>query len=160
MAGGMDLGTSSKNGKKSLDAALNMVPFIDLMAVTIAFFIQAGTWTQVAGMAVSTTGASSASTTDEPPPLPVSVVVTETSLRLTVGTTTYDPMPISRNKAGRIELAPLRLALTQLKQERPEQSAITIEAEDAVAYDDLVRVIDQCLGSKFQNASVTAVATR
>lgn len=29
MAGGMDLGTSTKGGKRSLDAAINLVPFID-----------------------------------------------------------------------------------------------------------------------------------
>jgi len=91
-----------------------MVPFIDLMAVTIAFFIQAGAWTQVGGMAVSTAS--------------------------------------SR--------APLKLALAQLKEQRPEHVSITVEADAAVAYDDLVRVIDQCVGSKFPDVAVSAAATR
>ena len=46
MAGGMDLGTS-KGGKKALDAAINLVPFIDLMAVTISFLIMTAVWTQI-----------------------------------------------------------------------------------------------------------------
>ena len=37
MAGGMDLGTGGKGKKKPLDTAINLVPFIDLMAVTISF---------------------------------------------------------------------------------------------------------------------------
>ena len=53
MAGGMDLGTSSKGGKKPLDAMINLVPFIDLMAVTIVFLIMTAVWTQLARMDVT-----------------------------------------------------------------------------------------------------------
>ena len=45
MAGGMDLGTGGKGKKKPLDAAINLVPFIDLMAVTISFLIMTAVWT-------------------------------------------------------------------------------------------------------------------
>ncbi len=40
MAGGMDLGDGGKSKKKPLDTAINLVPFIDLMAVTISFLIK------------------------------------------------------------------------------------------------------------------------
>jgi biopolymer transport protein TolR len=36
MAGGMDIGTHGSGKKKPLDATINLVPFIDLMAVTSA----------------------------------------------------------------------------------------------------------------------------
>jgi hypothetical protein len=39
MAGGIDLRGSGKSRKKALDATINLVPFIDLMAVTIVFLI-------------------------------------------------------------------------------------------------------------------------
>ncbi len=159
MAGGMDLGTSSKGGKKSLDAALNMVPFIDLMAVTIAFFIQAGTWTQLGALQVTQAGQdSSAPTSDTPPPMPVNLLVTGNELRLSVGGTTVGTMPVVRNKKGALELHPLQVALAQLKDDRPSEGTITVEAEDAVAYEDLVRIIDQCNGSKFHNVAVMPAA--
>lgn len=48
MAGGLDLGGSGAvKGRRPLDAALNLVPFIDLMAVTIVFLIMTAVWTQV-----------------------------------------------------------------------------------------------------------------
>jgi hypothetical protein len=48
MAGGMDLG-NDKGPKKPLDATINLVPFIDLMAVTISFLIMTAVWTQIGG---------------------------------------------------------------------------------------------------------------
>jgi len=47
MAGGGDPGVPQKGGKKPLDTVINLIPFIDLMAVTIAFFIMIAVWTQV-----------------------------------------------------------------------------------------------------------------
>src|SRR3954466_6028559 len=58
MAGGMDLGTGGKGGKKPLDAAINLVPFIDLMAVTISFLIMSAVWTQVGRLQVASSGPS------------------------------------------------------------------------------------------------------
>ena len=56
MAGGMDLGNTGKGGKKPLDTAINLVPFIDLMAVTIAFLIMTAVWTQVGRLQVGQAG--------------------------------------------------------------------------------------------------------
>ena len=55
MAGGMDLG-AKKGGKKSLDTPINLVPFIDLMAVTISFLIMTAVWNQVAKLPVTQEG--------------------------------------------------------------------------------------------------------
>jgi biopolymer transport protein ExbD len=58
MAGGMDLGVS-KGGKKSLDTPINLVPFIDLMAVTISFLIMTAVWGQISKLGVSEAGGDS-----------------------------------------------------------------------------------------------------
>src|SRR3954465_14783716 len=65
MAGGMDLGTGGKGGKKPLDVAINLVPFIDLMAVTISFLIMTAVWTQLSRLQISQ---AAPSTTAEPTP--------------------------------------------------------------------------------------------
>ena len=57
MAGGMDLGQGGKGGKKPLDTAINLVPFIDLMAVTISFLIMTAVWTQIGRLQVAQAGA-------------------------------------------------------------------------------------------------------
>lgn len=123
MAGGMDLGGSGSKGKKPLDTTINLVPFIDLMAVTIVFLIMSAVWTQLRRLQVSQQGQ------DEGPapltdPLPITVLLTE--------------------------------HLKKVKQEQPDQTAITLSTEDGVKYEDLVRVIDACIGSQFPSVSVLA----
>src|SRR6185295_17411548 len=56
MAGGLDLGSGGKRGKKPLDTAINLIPFIDLMAVTIAFLLITAVWSQTGVQPVGSAG--------------------------------------------------------------------------------------------------------
>ena len=152
MAGGMDLGTSTKGGKRSLDAAINLVPFIDLMAVTISFLIMTAVWTQIGRIPVSQSqGAPSDEAADA---LQVSLRVTGEALRLTVDGAARQLLPLVRDPKGRLDLSKLQAELKELKDARPAQQAITIEAEDSVRYDDLVRIIDGCIGQGLVSVQV------
>lgn len=159
MAGGMDLGAGGKGGKKPLDASINLVPFIDLMAVTIVFLIMSAVWTQLGRLQVSQSGQSSS---DEQPPdqkQPINLLITEKELKLSVGGTPFDTVPVTRDEKGRIELTRLTGYLGQIKRDQPDQSAITLQTEDAVLYDDLVRIIDNCIGAQFPSVSVSPAST-
>lgn len=143
MAGGMDMGGGGKGGKKPLDTTINLVPFIDLMAVTIVFLIMTAVWTQLGRLQVSQSGQSSSD--QEPPPTtlqPITLLITEKDLKLTVGGSQLEPLPITRDDKGRIETEKLVGKLKELKTQQPDQSAITLSTEDAVKYEDLVRLID------------------
>jgi biopolymer transport protein ExbD len=45
---GVDVGGGGGKGKRSLDSEINMVPFIDLLMVTIAFLLITAVWSQMA----------------------------------------------------------------------------------------------------------------
>src|SRR5580700_3586495 len=45
---GVDVGGGGKGGRKSLDSEINMIPFIDLLFVTIAFLLLTAVWTHMA----------------------------------------------------------------------------------------------------------------
>ena len=45
---GVDVGGGGKGGRKSLDSEINMIPFIDLLMVTIAFLLITAVWTHMA----------------------------------------------------------------------------------------------------------------
>lgn len=156
----MDLGTSGKGGKKPLDTNINLVPFIDLMAVTIVFLIMTAVWTQLGRLQVSQSGNSAS---DEPPPQtqlqPITVLITEKDLKITVGGSQLDPMPITRDDKQRLEVGKLTEKLKELKTQQPEQNAITLSTEDAVRYEDLVRVIDVCIGNQFPSVSVSPASS-
>lgn len=156
MAGGMDLGTGGKGGKKPLDAALNLVPFIDLMAVTIAFLIMTAVWTQLGRLQVSQAG-QNASEESQPDPNQVNItlLLTDKDMKLTVGANAFDPIPFTRDPKGRLDVTKLTEKLKEVKTQLPDKNNLTLQTEDSVHYEDLVRVIDTCIGSQFPSLSVS-----
>jgi biopolymer transport protein TolR len=161
MAGGMDIGQGGKGGKKPLDTAINLVPFIDLMAVTISFLIMTAVWTQIGRLQVSQAGGSAEEDpqTETAKTVQLTLLVSPTELRLTADQTTYDPITITRNSAGRLDLEKLTLRFKELKSNLPDQVAITVQPEDKVRYDDLVRIIDECIGAGLPQVSLAATTT-
>jgi len=160
MAGGMDLGTSSKGGKKPLDTAINLVPFIDLMAVTISFLIMTAVWTQIGRLQVSQSGGISQEEQQEQEnQVPVNLTVTEKELRLSAGPASFDPIPVTRNEKNKIDLTRLAEKIKELKSTlSPEPTAITVTPEDTVRYEDLVRIIDECKGLGLENVSLASMS--
>jgi biopolymer transport protein TolR len=160
MAGGMDLGGGGKGGKKPLDTNINLVPFIDLMAVTIVFLIMTAVWTQLGRLQVSNSGqnASEEQPQENKPP-PPSLLITEKELKLSVGGLQYDPIPIVHDEKGKIDLKKLIENLGKVKTEQPDQATITLQTEDNVLYEDLVRIIDACIGAQFPSVSVSPASS-
>ena len=158
MAGGMDLGTGGKSNRKPLDATINLVPFIDLMAVTISFLIMTAVWTQIGRLQVSNSGGPTDPNQQEEKEktVPLTLLITDKQLQLTVGTTSDAPIPIVRDAKGRLELAKFEARIKEVRAQLPDQSAITLQPEDAVKYEDLVRIIDDSIGLGLPNVSVAA----
>ncbi|WP_224244765.1 ExbD/TolR family protein [Hyalangium gracile] len=159
MAGGMDIGQGGKGGKKSLDTAINLVPFIDLMAVTISFLIMTAVWTQIGRLQVSQAGGPS--TQEETPPeqtktVQLTLAITPEQMVLTADQSSFEPIPITRNEKGKLDMTKLIERFKQIKEQFPDQSAITLQTDDRVQYDVLVRIIDECMGSQLPQVSVMA----
>ena len=148
----MELGTNGKGGKKPVDSALNLVPFIDLMAVLIVFLIMSAVWTQLNRLQVSQAG--SDTTTVGTPEVPLRVRVTARALRLCVGPDQRPPLNVTRDERGRLEVDTFIARLAELKRSFPETAAFTVEVEDDVKYEDLIRVLD-AVNPSFPNVSVT-----
>ena len=154
MAGGMDLGGGK--GKKSLDVAINLTPFIDLMAVTISFLIMTAVWTQIGRLQVSQGGDSGDPSEQQDKTVPVTLVVSPTEMKLTAGEVDYGVLQVTRDDKQRLDLTKLQEQFKKLRDQLPEQNAITVQAGDALHYEDLVRVIDECIGAGLPNVSVAA----
>jgi biopolymer transport protein ExbD len=157
----MDIGQSGKGGKKPLDAAINLVPFIDLMAVTISFLIMTAVWTQIGRLQVSQAGGSAEEDpqTETAKTVQLTLMVSPTELRLTADQTAYDPITVTRTDGGRLDLVKLTERFKELKANLPDQVAITVQPEDKVRYDDLVRIIDECIGAGLPQVSLAATTT-
>ncbi len=158
MAGGMDLG-GGKGGKKSLDTAINLVPFIDLMAVTISFLIMTAVWNQISKLQVSVSGPSSGGEAQTPQEhLNIIVVMTEKGFTINTGSALVTVDKNANNKYvycragtdafdGDINKCDENTLIGQLRKVKakvPEQQNITVNCEGDINYSDLMRVIDTC----------------
>lgn len=136
-----------------MDAAINLVPFIDLMAVTISFLIMTAVWTQVGRLSVSQSGGG---TGDGPvaEQVPLTLHLSEARLVLTVGGV-ETPLPHARDAQGRLDVAQLVVKLREVRAQLPTQSRITLQTDDGVRYEDLVRTLDSCIGAGLDDVAVS-----
>ena len=163
MAGGGGVpegGGRGKGKKKALDAVINVIPAIDLLSCCIAFLLFTAVWTQISRLQTQSWGPGGPPpTAEQQKQLLVTVTVTERGLSLT----TSAGMALDIPSAGRTpeggpvyDVRMLAQKLKQLKVEYPDQSSVTVAADDAVIYADLVKVIDVCLGAGLSAVAVTA----
>ncbi len=165
MGGGAmpEQGGGGKKKKKSLDAVINVVPAIDLLSCLITFLLYAAVWTQISRLQVQQlgTGAPDPATLEQQQKaLIVTLAMSERGFNLSTSAgTSFDVPSLGRTSEGgtQFDLKGLGERLKQLKNDYPDQSAITVQAEDTIAYGDLVSVIDACLGAGLVSVSVSGV---
>jgi biopolymer transport protein TolR len=165
MGGGAmpEQGGGGKKKKKSLDATINVVPAIDLLSCLITFLLYAAVWTQISRLQVQQlgTGAPDPATAEQQQKsLIVTLAMGERGFNLSTSAgTSVDVPSLGRTTEGAIQFDMKALSdrLKQLKNDYPDQSAITVQAEDTVAYGDLVGVIDSCLAVGLVSVAVSGV---
>ncbi len=145
-------GGGGKKKKKSLDAVINVVPAIDLLSCCITFLLYTAVWTQISRLQVQQlgTGAPEPSAAEQKQTLLVTLSMGERGFNITTSTgTSVDVPSLGRDAQGktRFDLNGLSTQLRTLKGNYPDAAAITVQAEDTVAYGDLVQVIDASIGA-------------
>lgn len=143
---------SAKGGRKALDAAMNLVPFIDLLSCCLSFLLITAVWSQVAGLSVDERPDGSAR---EEAPQPTTPRLT---LYIDGGGYTLSPSDgqsraIPRT-SGHYDDQRLGEALRAAHDLRPDIAALEIRAADKTEYTDLIKAMDVALGAHFTALSV------
>jgi len=149
---------TGKKGKKSLDSELNLVPFIDLLSCLIAFLLITAVWTQISALRVAQTGGLD-STPPEPPKdntIDVRVTLTDRGYTLSLAGALVELPKVSKAAGMGYDTKGLVEKLKLVKTQYPDQRAVTVAAEDAVVYENLVDTIDQVVAADLPDISVTA----
>src|SRR5213075_762112 len=91
---GVSVYTGGKGGKKSVNADLNLVPYIDLLTCMVAFLLITAVWTQLARLQAQQKGQGQAGE-DAPPQVQdkITIVVNQEGFNLVVG---QDQTPIPK----------------------------------------------------------------
>jgi biopolymer transport protein TolR len=155
--GGTSLPDSGgKKRKRALDATVNVVPAIDLLSCCISFLLFTAVWTQISRLQAAPLGAGAAAETQTVKSLTVTLTMGDRGyvIATSAGATIEIPALGRDGNAVQYDLKGLAERLKKLKTEFPDQAAITLAADDAVLYADLVHTIDACVGAGLANVSV------
>ena len=144
---------TGKGGKKALDAELNLVPFIDLLSCCISFLLITAVWTQIAGLQVASSGGPPEQQTKQETTIDVRLLLNDKGYQLTMAGANIDIPKVD----GAFDRKSLGEKLRTLKTNLPDQTAITVQPEDSVAYADLVETVDTAMGEKLRNVTVAPV---
>jgi len=150
MAGAAPQEHTGKGGKKPLDAELNLVPFIDLLSCCISFLLITAVWTQIAGLQVASSGGPPEQQTKQETTIDVRLLLNDKGYQLTMAGANIDIPKLD----GAFDRKSLGEKLRTLKTSLPDQTAITVQPEDSVAYADLVETVDTAMGEKLRNVTV------
>jgi biopolymer transport protein ExbD len=145
----------TKGGKKALDAEINLVPFIDLLSCCISFLLITAVWTQIAGLQVASSGGPPEPQQKQEQTIDLKLLLTEKGYQISTpeGALEIPKVTVAGGQAA-YDRRTLAEKLRTLKSRLPDQNAITVQPEDAVAYDDLVSTVDICLGEQLRNVTV------
>lgn len=149
MAGGMSM-PASKGGRKSLDAAINLVPFIDLLSCCISFLLITAVWSQLAAVPVAHGGQGGEG--GEPPEVQLTLVIHGDDFLLRKSTGEDVPISGPPGSSGYVELTAM---LKQVKQAYPRTESITVRADDTVPYERLIQTLDTLRGASFPGIHVS-----
>lgn len=144
-----------KSGKKPLDAAINLVPFIDLLSCCISFLLITAVWTQLARMDVTQKGQGAAGASDEKPPEPtvnLTLYIDKDGFTFAKSTGESTPIPMKGEEYDYTKLADI---LKDAKTAYPDKNDIQVKADDSVQYQKIIRTMDIVLSAKFPDIGLS-----
>src|SRR5258708_4126051 len=146
---------TGKGGKKPLDAAINLVPFIDLLSCCISFLLITAVWTQLARMDVQQKGQGAAGSTDEKPPenqVNLTLFIDKDGYIFQKSTGESTPIPM---KGDDYDYAKLSEILQKAKTDYPEKNDLAVKADDAVIYQKIIKTMDVALTAHFPDIGLS-----
>ena len=148
-----------KGRRKSLDLTINVVPAIDLLSCCITFLLVTAVWTQISRLQVSQYG-NGAPGAAQRSAVTITLRLAPAGHVLELSSGQDISVPAAKGADGevRYDYTLLAAKLAELKRQYPDQAAITVAADDAVHYADLVHTIDACVGAGLASVAVTGQA--
>ena len=148
---GVAVESGGKSGKKSVNADLNLVPYIDLLTCMVAFLLITAVWSQLARLNVHQKGQGQAGE-DTPPEKVFKLVVVVNSEGYNL-VADQDQQPIPK-RGDNYDFEKLAGELKKLKDSHPDKTDIQVASEDAIKFEVLVRTMDTAMTARFPDISL------
>ncbi len=144
-------------GKRSGDAQVNLVPYIDLLMTIMTFLVMTAVWTKVADLEVqnATNGEPEEQEEEKEPLSPVFVTLTETGLKVQRES---DPeaqdIAMSGNGYNLDSLKSLMETYKSQVGDRLDELQVKVKPEDAITYDKIITVVDVITGLEYKAITI------
>jgi biopolymer transport protein TolR len=148
---GVSVDTGGKGGKKSVNADLNLVPYIDLLTCMVAFLLITAVWSQLARLEAHQKGQGQAGEDTPPEKVFKLVVVVNADGYNLVADQDQQPIP---KKGDQYDLEKLASELKKIKDTHVDKNDIQVASEDTIKFEVLVRTMDVALGARFPDISL------
>ncbi len=132
-----------KGGKRSLNASLNLVPYIDLLTCMVAFLLITAVWTQLAQLKTSQT--EPGGERQDKPMAKIAVVVGDDNLNIVVN----QDREVVPDKNGQPDWDILAALLKKAKSQFPDKDDVQIASVDSVVFGRLTGVMDTTIAAGF-----------
>ena len=148
---GVSVDTGGMGGKKSVNADLNLVPYIDLLTCMVAFLLITAVWSQLARLEAHQKGQGQAGEDTPPEKVFKLVVVVNADGYNLVADQDQQPIP---KKGDQYDLEKLASELKKIKDTHADKNDIQVASEDTIKFEVLVRTMDVALGARFPDISL------
>jgi biopolymer transport protein ExbD len=136
----------SKN-KKNLDFEVNLIPFIDLLSVSICFLLITAVWLNVGSMNVKQAVGGQAQEDTKKSPLVWIRMTAAGDLDLEVQQSSLVPATLRKFRVSQVNKLPnwdgFEKALVSLKQVEPSLNTGLIQPTASTSYEDIIDVMDK-----------------
>lgn len=135
-------GGSSGPGKASQDFDLNLAPIIDCFTVLVTFLLASSAFLSIGLLDAGVAASSGAAAQSAPPPIQIQVQI-KAGHRINVKTTGKASRSVAMNaKEGAYDFDALKKELESLKKGYPTVDAVTLSADDAIEYADVIDTME------------------
>ena len=157
--GGIDVGGGSGgHGKKSVDSAIPLIPFIDLLLCCVMFLLVTAVWNQLARLDANQRQPGQQAPDEPPPEEHIRVVLQVQATGYVLASTAGDRIEIPK-VGDAYDLESLREKLQERKRLEPNRRDVTVAPEDGVIYAEVVSAMDTVVGEGFPDMSLSDGST-
>lgn len=147
---GIDVGTKS-GSRKSVDAMLPLVPFIDLFLCCIMFLLVTAVWNELASVEAQQRGPGDAA--DQLPSHKIELVLSLTEHGFVVATTAGDRHEIPRID-GKLDIEALSDRLDGYRRAYPDEHGITVVPDDGIPFESVITTMDTAKARGFSKVEL------
>lgn len=142
MSGAIDTGPVGKS-RRSTEIDLNIAPIIDCLVVLIAFMLASAAYLSI-GILDAGVAATGPTSEEKPPSVNIEVQISRNqNIRVAIKGKTNREIDIKAGQDQQIDLQSFSKEMAQLAQSFPDVKALTLSADDAVEYKDIILTMNE-----------------